>query len=415
MNNSLRVVMITHGYYPRIGGAERQLAALTPLLQEEGIEVHVITRRDPGLLPFERIHNVPVYRLPVPGPKLTASAAFTLSALNLLRHLKPDIIHAHGLDTSPARIALIFKCLTNRGVFSKSLFEEGHVSALRTPPCASLRGRFLNDIPVMTKILRSGKSGLGDIDRFKQKPFGKKLLPFFLRNTDAFVAISREIDAELALSGVPKHRRVFIPNGVDTNRFRPLSAENKTALKKKMNISGSPVLIFTGRISPEKRIRHLLRLWPVVRQSHPKAKLLIAGDGPERAELEESAGPGARFLGAIDDVSPYLQTGDIFVLPSVAEGLSNALLEAMSTGLAVVATDVGGASDVITHDKNGCLIPADDLPALQAAILRLSGDAELRNDLGIRACDHIRQNYALPMIAKRLRMLYGQMTHISDS
>ncbi|QTA88363.1 glycosyltransferase family 4 protein [Desulfonema magnum] len=377
MRNPIRVVMISHGYYPRVGGAERQLAALTPLLRDQGVDVHVITRRDPGLVAFERVHGIPVYRLPVPGPKVTASLSFTLGALYLLGRLRPDIVHTHGL-ISPATTALA----------AKHLFGT----------------------PVVAKILGGGgKAGLGDIERLRRGVLGKQRLEKFRRHFDMFLAITREIDTELALSGVPGSRRVLIPNGVDTTRFSPLSAQDREELRRELNLTGTPVVIFTGRLSPEKQIPHLLTLWPGVRQICPNALLLVAGDGPERAGLEQMAGPGVSFLGSVEDVSPYLQAGDIFVLPSAAEGLSNALLEAMAAGLPAIATDVGGASDVITHNENGWLVPPHDISALENAVITLSRDPESRVRLGYHAREHIRRNYALPMIAKRLRKLYEQI------
>src|SRR5262245_55216496 len=97
MNRLLRVAMIIQDYLPRVGGAERQLAALAPLLREQNVEIFILTRRYTSLSPYELIGGVPVYRLPIMKPGPVASLMFTLTALPLLRRLRPDLVHAHGL------------------------------------------------------------------------------------------------------------------------------------------------------------------------------------------------------------------------------------------------------------------------------------------------------------------------------
>jgi glycosyltransferase involved in cell wall biosynthesis len=115
------------------------------------------------------------------------------------------------------------------------------------------------------------------------------------------------------------------------------------------------------------------------------------------------------FAGPTDDVAPYLQAADLFVLPSVAEGLSNALLEAMASDLPTIATNVGGAYDLIEHGCNGLLIPPDSPPALQEAILMVLDDQQYRTGLSRRSREKVVQNYTLPLVAKQLQTLYDQL------
>ena len=185
--SGLRVAMIIQGYAPRLGGAERQLQALAPLLVERGVEVHVLTRLYPGLQAYEEIDGIPVHRLPAPGPKASAALIFSMAALRLLKRLQPQVIHAHEL-LSPTSTALL--------------------------------ARRLWGTPVVAKVLRGGY--LGDIGKLKRKPFGQQRLHSLRDGVDMFIAISQEIDAELAEMGVPSERRCFQPNGVDRARFHPL-------------------------------------------------------------------------------------------------------------------------------------------------------------------------------------------------
>ncbi len=105
MNARLEVAMLIQGYLPRVGGAERQLAYVAPLLQAQKVRVDVITRRYRGLTAFEVVDGVPVHRMPVPGPKALASLSYTVAAVSLLRRLRPSVVRAHEMF-SPATTAL---------------------------------------------------------------------------------------------------------------------------------------------------------------------------------------------------------------------------------------------------------------------------------------------------------------------
>jgi len=122
------------------------------------------------------------------------------------------------------------------------------------------------------------------------------------------------------------------------------------------------------------------------------------------------AAEGACFLGPQADVVPYLQAADIFVLPSAAEGLSVAMLEAMSCGLAPIVTRVGGSGEVITDGQDGLLIDPDDPPALQNALLKLLQEAGLRNQLGLAARKRIESAYSVEISAGKMFELYMELS-----
>jgi glycosyltransferase involved in cell wall biosynthesis len=371
------VAMLIQAYLPRLGGAERQLAALTPLLRARGIDVTVITRRYPGLSRFEVIDGVPVHRLPVPGPKPLASMSFTLLALPLLRRLAPDVIHAHEL-LSPTTTAVVAK-------------------------------RWLGT-PVVAKVLRGGV--LGDLAKLEQKPLGRWRMQSFKQRVDGFIVISQEIDAELAAWGIAPDKRFFVPNGVDTRRFSPVPPAAKADLRRQLGLDEGETAVYTGRLAAEKQVDQLITLWPKVREAFAGAQLLILGSGPEEARLVQMAGEGVRFVGQVDDVAPYLQAADLFVLPSATEGLSNAMLEALATGLPVIATNVGGAADVITQQQNGWLIPAEQSTSQTwlEAILTLFSRAEMRAELGGLGRQKVVADYGLTATADKLAALYGRVT-----
>ncbi|RMF03428.1 MAG: glycosyltransferase family 1 protein, partial [Chloroflexi bacterium] len=163
------------------------------------------------------------------------------------------------------------------------------------------------------------------------------------------------------------------------------------------------------RLSPEKRVNQLLDVWPAVRAAHPAATLLILGTGPQESVLRQQAGDGVLFCGRVDNVAPHLQASDLFVLPSATEGLSNALLEALAVGLPVIATNVGGAPDVVEHGHGGWLIPPDQPEQLQEALVTLLADPFQCRQFGQLARLRIERDYALPAVAQRLRRLYDSV------
>ena len=370
-----RVAMVIQRYLPHLGGAERQLHQLAPRLRALGYEVVILTRHEMGLKHYEVIDGVPVHRLPSIGPKALAGLTFTLSAVWRLTRLRPDLVHAHEILT-PASIAVISKRI--------------------------------NKHSVLVKLLRGG--GRGDVYKLKRRLLWKSYLENLRCNADAFIVISQEIDDELEALGVPQAKRIFLPNGVNTERCTPVSEEQKLKLRLRLLLPAQACIVtYVGRLVPEKRVDHLLKIWDRVRSKYPEALLLVVGEGSEEQKLKGMNINGVQFTGQVDDAVPYLQAADLFVLPSSTEGLSNSMLEAMSCGMPVLATAVGGASDVIHHKENGYLIPPDDVDALRSGLETLLADAALRTRLGSNARSRIVENFSLDSVAERLATVYGRL------
>ncbi|MHB8488587.1 MAG: glycosyltransferase family 4 protein [Candidatus Dormibacteria bacterium] len=224
-----------------------------------------------------------------------------------------------------------------------------------------------------------------------------------LAHFDAIVALSEGQRALLVESGCDPARIVVIPNAVDTDRFRPGRSRLRSAIK------GRFVVVYMGRLDPEKRVPHLVRSF--LGQGWGKDHLLlVAGSGTQRRQLQRlsTEHPQVRLLGVISDEEEHvdlLRAADVFVLPSTAEGLSLALLEAMSVGRAVVATSAG--EDGAAVGDAGLVIPVSPLePALSDALRRLHDDAPLRRNLAQRARDRALESYSLRTNIDRLERLY---------
>jgi glycosyltransferase involved in cell wall biosynthesis len=371
VRRKIRVAMVILEYAPIIGGAQRQLALLAPYLKALDVEVTVLTRRYPGLAPFEILDGVRVHRLPAPGPKALASLIYTAASLRQLGSLKPDLVHAFSLF-SPLTTAVAYKR------FSRT--------------------------PVVVKILRGGR--LGDMFRLQHKFLGVRRLADFRRSVDTFISISQEISDELEAAQIAESKISYIPNGVDTDHFQLVTPEVKRKIRKQLDLPPGPLVVFTGRLVPEKGVGLLLDAWSSVRRSYPEAVLVIVGEGDLRGQLQEGAEDGVYFTGGVEDVRPYLQSADLFILPSSDEGLSNAMLEGMAAGLGVIATEVGGAPDLIKHQENGWLIPPGEVGAISDSITSLLDAPGAVRKMGLAARQTVLESYALPVVAQKLRELY---------
>jgi len=202
---------------------------------------------------------------------------------------------------------------------------------------------------------------------------------------------------------------------VDTDRFSPVSPDRKLDLRNMLELpSDMTIAIFSGRLVPGKQVDRLLVAWEKLQKDYPRSVLVIAGSGEEENRLRQLAGGNVRFVGQVDDVVPYLQASDIFVLPSAAEGLSNAMLEALAVGLACVATSVGGTPDVIEDGVNGLLIPPEEPDELQSALAKLLADDALRCQIGQQARGTIQERYSLERTANKLVSLYTSLLKRDD-
>ncbi len=375
MNKHINVAMIIQDYLSHVGGAQGQLASLGPFLQAHNVKVSVITRKYPGLATCDVVDDVDIYRIGSPGKKNFASASFTLMALPVLNRIKPDIVHVHGL---------------------------------LSPLTTGLAGKRLIGAPLVAKVLRGGN--LGDLHRLKTKLFNAARIDWMRKSVDTFLVISDEIDRELADLGISARRRERLPNGVDTYKFSPVSETEKRSLRKYLNLPEDGLIcVYTGRLVAEKQVHHLIQVCEQLHTRHPELLLLILGSGPQADALRDIASQNVRFIGFTDQVDVYLKAADVFVLPSSTEGLSNAMLEAMAAGLAVVATNVGGAPDVIEHGVNGWLVDPEATDSLKAGLREVLSDAELRRSLGTSARQKMVEDFAFPVIARRMREVYDRL------
>jgi glycosyltransferase involved in cell wall biosynthesis/O-antigen/teichoic acid export membrane protein len=379
-SRSLNVWMFVQSFFPRIGGAEANLLALLGPLGEAGVDVHIVTRRFPGMAAAERIAGTPVCRLPVPGNQVRASLTFMLAALWLVVRARPrpDVLHAHELR-SPTQAAILIKCILRR--------------------------------PIVAHVLRGGV--LGDVAVLRAAPLGRLRLRLFAHAVDQFIAVSEETRSELVTAGVPPDRVALVRYGVDTSRFCPAAPAQRAQLRQCLGFEGWQVVLVVARLVPEKGFDRLLAAWPAVKACVPAALLIVIGDGCERGSLSRQAGclPDVRFLGELHDPVPYMQAADCFTLPSFTEGQPISLLEAMSVGLPCVATAIGGIAEVLENGRTGVLVPPGDVPRLGDALIHtLHMDQRIRIDRAEASRRRVLQHHSIEANAEALRRLYDQLT-----
>jgi len=206
---------------------------------------------------------------------------------------------------------------------------------------------------------------------------------------DRVIAVSRRMAASLGESGYKPGTVVHIHNGVDLRKVRPMRARDH--IRQELGIGpGTPLIGTAGRLSPVKGHVYFLRADKLILQKQHEARFLIVGDGPLHRELALSAmelgiDHACVFVGPRTDVYDLVAAMDIFVLPSLDEGIPMALLEAMALGRPVVATCVGGVPEVVAHRMTGLLVNPRDERALAEACLELALDTGWAQTLSARA------------------------------
>lgn len=218
--------------------------------------------------------------------------------------------------------------------------------------------------------------------------------------------------------GVPPGRVRLIYSGVDAGRFsKDYSDGEMRAVKEELGLKSGPVVGNIGRLSSVKGQIHLIEALGILIADRPDLQGLIIGDGPEsdaltsRAEALGISG-SVKFISSRVDTPRFLSVMDVFVFPSLKEGLGIALLEALASGKACVASDTGGISDIIIDGSGGILVNPADPAAIAAAISRLLDDPHLRKRMGEEGRRLARDRFALGRMAHDVAGLYNEVVNV---
>ncbi|MDP3143171.1 MAG: glycosyltransferase family 4 protein [Candidatus Omnitrophota bacterium] len=203
----------------------------------------------------------------------------------------------------------------------------------------------------------------------------------------------------------------YIANGLDVNQFKIYDEKAKQDFKNKLNLSSGPIIGIIARLSSVKGHRYLIEAMPQALKEFPSAQLLIVGDGSLKDELlklcrDLGISKNVIFHPGVDDTSLALSVMDIFVMPSLQEGLGLSIMEAMAAGVPVIASRVGGIPDLIKDNQTGILVSAQDSFCLAKAIIRLLKDKNLQLVLSKNALKLIEQDFSLDKMADLTEELY---------
>ena len=352
-----------------VGGSQRQISELLRGMDRSRWQPELLFFRNPSFLVGEiQRQGISVHHLPKRG---RIDPRFVLRYAALLRQGRYDVVHAFSLT------AELWTAVTS-------------LLVPRAPRLvSSVRGLYLTEPPSFWRMKR-----------------------LVARRSAAVIANARACAAAAGEhAGITAERFDIVPNGVALPP--PLPAGKRAALRHGIACPRGRVLaVFVGRLvsvkNPACLIRAMARL-----PRHQRPWLAIAGDGPLRGELAAmvaSADLGAdiHFLGERRDATELMQTADLLVLPSIQEGMSNAVLEAMAAGCTVVASAVGGNLELVEDGVGGLLFGNDDDLALSECLRRLCGDAPLRLRLAAHASHRARTEHSVQRMVEATTAVYDR-------
>jgi glycosyltransferase involved in cell wall biosynthesis len=360
-----------------VGGTERQFTYVTRSLDRSRFDVRVgcLARKGEFLKEIEAL-DIPIseYRI----SSLYGAATFSRQwrFAQDLRREGVRLVHAYG--------------------FYPNVFS---IPSARLAGCVTVAS--VRDTGVFT-------------DRIRLKTLFQKTA---CRLADRVVANSTAVRDWLINLGLKENHIEVIPNGIAVPAEPPQCLDFK--LRRQLEIPPSaPVIAAVCRLNQNKGIEYFLESAAAVSRWFPEARFLIVGssyfDPQYKPRLESLAaqlnlGDRVIFTGERNDVPQLLQEINLSILPSLSEGLSNALLEAMAAGLPVVATNVGGNPEVVQHGRTGLLVPARDSAALGQAIIRILESPELARQFGKAGFERVRNHFSLTATVRRTENLYLEL------
>ncbi|MFD9371691.1 glycosyltransferase [Streptomyces sp. NPDC060020] len=314
-----------------------------------------------------------------PGPGLPAEV---LGARQLLRRVRPDLLHAHSAKAGLA----------------------GRLAARGTVPTVFQPHAWSFD----------AVGGATGALALRWERYGA-------RWADRVLCVSEAERRAGETEGITARWSV-IRNGVDLDHFRPGGpdpGEDRARARAELSLptafldsltDGGPLAVCVGRICHQKGQDILLRAWPELLGTVPGARLALVGDGPDTERLRRTSPPGVLFAGAAADIRPWLRAADLVVLPSRWEGMALAPLEAMACGRPVLVSDVSGARESLPPGQGRlCLVPPEDPTALAKALGRLLAEPPLLAELGEQARQHARTDFDVRRTTEAVTGLYHEL------
>ena len=383
----MRVLMISPQFRPLVGGYELAAERLSVALAEAGLSVVIIAeRRDRAWPAVECIDGYEVQRLSCQYRRNLHTITSLLSFTGyLLRHGREfDVWHVH---------------------------QYGFHAALAVALGKALRR------PVVLKLTNSGAMGIA---MTLGSGIVARILGFFHRRVSACLAVTEETRAEAICFGIPAERIYLMPNGVDGRQFHPASPEERIGARRALDLDCKCLVLYVGRLSPEKNPLGLLDAWAVVNtKAREGALLALVGDGPDRDQVHARAqAPNlanvVHLAGQRSDMATWYRAADVYVISSHNEGLSNSRIEALASGLPVASTRVSGSSVLIESPAAGLVVDVGDIENLARAMEALLKDESKRIRFGENARLMFESRFSLESVSKKMILLYESLRDRSE-
>jgi glycogen synthase len=382
--------MLSWEYPPLlVGGLGRHVHALAGALARAGHDVTVVTRHAPGALLEEQSEGVRVIRAPEDTPRYEVAGgdmlawatafnhALTRAALRAVRGKRFDAVHAHDWLAAHAAMTL-------RDHLGVPLVATVH---------ATESGRHQGWLPA------AHNRTIDDIERW------------LCAEADRVIVCSEYMRGEVTRHfDVPAGRTEVVRNGVDGLRWR---ARPRAVAAARLTYAGDdgPLVSFAGRLVYEKGVQHLLAAAPALRDRFPGLRVVIAGDGPYRRELELLAEPWVTFAGFLTghDLTALMAASDCYVVPSIYEPFGMVALEAAAAGTPVAVAATGGLAEIVEHGVTGVHFPPGDPVALAGAVTGVLGDRGYARALALEARARVIDDYNWPAIAEQTVAVYDSV------
>jgi N-acetyl-alpha-D-glucosaminyl L-malate synthase BshA len=363
----MKIAILVGAFPPKwLAGIEIATYNIAKQLAKRGHEVHVITTLDEGL-PKETIEDrFCVHRIFCRKIRFLGIISFWIKIFWHLKKIDPDIAHVQSVGSGiPGFLA--------KKLFKKPYIVWGHGSDIYLP------------------------------DKFT-----KSISKLVLKNADAVIALTE--DMKKKIQKICDRDVVVVPNGIDLERFNNLS---KGDIRKRLKIKDDKKrIIFVGTLRPVKSVKYLIKAIKIIIQKDINTRLMLVGDGDERGNLEKlvkelSLEEYVKFVGKVpnEEVPEYMAVSDVFVLPSLSESFGIVNLEAMASGLPIVATKVGGLPEIIKDGENGFLVEPKNPEELAEKVLSILGNNELRERI-TRNNKEKAKDYSWESVVEKLEEVY---------
>jgi len=380
--NKVNILMVTGVYFPEVNGATLQCMRIVYLLKKRINFSILTTTKQKNLVRHNVVDGIYVFRSYIGN-----SSAKLLQIVNIFYVLltkKIDIIHLHGFSSRSALIVLLSKLFHKKVVIKMTSFGHDDVKSIKD------KGR---------------------------------VFFYIFSLADAYIGVSPIFKNMYSKFRLDNNKYYQIPNGVDTNLFKPLNNnEDKDKIRLKLGLPvGIKLILVVGHFSVEKSANHVLDAWlKIQKKINKKSGIIFIGNTDSKSfEVDKNLvdlmnfksrrfiNERIFFIEKTYKIEQYYQVSDIFITPSSREGLSNALLEAMSCGLPVISTRLEGVTDwVIEHDINGLLYSHNNIEDLRFLIRYLLESEKDQSRLGMNAKKTINDKFEISKTSIKIYNLY---------